>query len=148
MKKRKAIVLGVVVLIAAAIIAVLAFSLSGRAVSNQNSSSGSGALFSSSQFYPYSYQIFPGALSPEAQRAVTGFRLETQNDSDGSVTIKLIAINPEYQNQTYNVQPGQKLYFIERSLGDDSGGEERFPGDDAAIVVNSAGYIVQGPGSA
>ncbi len=147
MQKKKAIVFGVVAVVAVAIIVALAFSLSGHAVKNQSPSSNQGTLFSSSQFYRYAYQIFPGALSAEAQRATTGFNVKVQNNSDGSATINLTTINQEYQNQTYSVKQGEKLYFIERSLGDDSAGEERFLGDDMAIVVNSAGYIVQGPGS-
>jgi len=151
MQKKKAAVLSVVSVVAVAAIAmIIVFSLNGHAVQNPGSQNGANSetLFSSSQFYQYAYQIFPGVLSPSAREAITGFNLDLKNNPDGSTTINLVATNPEYKNQTYTVQQGQKLYFIERSLRDDSGGEEKFLGDDMAVVVNSAGYIVQGPNSA
>lgn len=107
-----------------------------------------GGLFSNTPFYQYSYQIFPGNLSSKAEQAITGFNLKIQNNSDGSTTINLIATNPEYKTQTYTVNSGDKVYFIERSLGDDSNGEDHFFADDMAVVVNSTGDIIQGPGSA
>jgi hypothetical protein len=68
-------------------------------------------------------------------------------NSDGTTTYNLIALNSEYQNQSYTLQSGQSLYFIERSMGDDGNGSENFLGDDHAVIVDSSGYIIQGPTS-
>jgi len=151
MQKKKTVVLSAVSVVAVAVIAaIIIFSMNGHAVQNPNSQNNinSETLFSSSSYYPYAYLIFPGVLSPAAREAITGFNLDLKNNPDGSTTINLVATNPEYKNQSYTMKPGEKLYFIERSFGDDSDGGEHFLGDDKAVVVNSAGYIVQGPGSA
>lgn len=152
--KKRAIALTAVVVVAA-VIAIVAISLtlkphsSGQAINSQSPSSAQGnALFSQSQYYQFSYLIFPGALSPNAKKAITGFNLDLKNNSDGSTTVNLVAVNPEYKTQEYTVKPGEKLYFIERTLRDDSSGEDMFPSDDMAVVVDSNGYIIQGPGSA
>jgi hypothetical protein len=89
------------------------------------------------------YLISSDTLSPEAQQAISGFSINKQTNSDGTTTINLIALNPEYQNQSYTLQSGQSLYFIETSWGDDGNGSETFLGDDHAVVVDSNGYIVQ-----
>jgi len=152
MQKKKAITLSVIsaVIIVVAVLAILAFSMNGHAVNSNAAdiSSAQKTLFSNSPYYSYAYQIFPGVLSADAQKAITGFNLDLKNNQDGSVTMTLNATNQEYQTQEYTMKPGEKLYFIERSLGDDSDGDEHFLGDDKAVVVNSEGYIVQGPGSA
>lgn len=107
----------------------------------------SGTLFSQSPYYKMAYQIFPGPLSSNARKATTGFNIQMKNGSAGT-TINIVATNPAYKNQSYTLTSGDKLYFIERTLIDDSNGEDRFPTDDMAVVVNSQGYIVQGSGSA
>lgn len=102
---------------------------------------------SDSPYANYAYLISSDPLSADAQQAISGFNINKQTNSDGTTTINLIALNPEYQNQTYTLQPGQSLYFIERSMGDDGNGTENFLGDDHAIIVDSNGYIIQGPTS-
>jgi len=98
---------------------------------------------SESPYANYAYLISSDSLSSEAQQAISGFNINKQTNSDGTTTINLVALNPEYQNQSYTLQPGQSLYFIERSMGDDGNGSETFLGDDHAIVVDSNGYIIQ-----
>ena len=114
---------------------------------NQSSQSNQGTLFADSQYANYAYLISGDTLSSDAQTALTGFDLKKTDNADGSTTYDLVATNPEYQTQEYTIQPGQSLYFLEGSLGDDSGGEHML-GDDAAIIVDSNGYIVSGPGPA
>ncbi|HTY44351.1 MAG TPA: hypothetical protein VMC80_03845 [Patescibacteria group bacterium] len=137
-----------------AVLIVLAIVIGGWLIlSRGNSSSTANAVagssnetkLSDSPYANYAYLISSDTLSPEAQQAITGFQINKAANSDGTTTYNLIASNPEYQNQSYTLQPGQSLYFIERSLGDDNDGTEGFLGDDHAIIVDSNGYIVQGP---
>lgn len=112
-------------------------------VSGQNSSNTNNAIkLSDTSYANNAYLISSDTLSPEAQQAISGFNINKQTNSDGTTTITLVAINPEYQNQSYTLQSGQSLYFIEMSMGDDRNGSETFLGDDHAVVVDSNGYIV------
>ena len=153
MKKKGAkalgIILGILIVVALIIVGAVIFShhpsSTGNVVSNPGSS---GVLFADSPYANFAYLLSSSSLSPEAQQALTGFNVEKHANSDGSITYDLVAINPEYQNQSYTLKPGQSLYFIESSFGDDATGSENFLADDSAIVVDSGGYIVQGPGTA
>ena len=102
---------------------------------------------SDSPYANYAYLISTNPLSSQAQEAITGFQLNTTSNSDGSTTYILTAIKQSYYNQSYTIQPGQNLYFIERSMGDDNvaDNDDYNLGDDFAIVVDSNGYIIQGP---
>ena len=81
-------------------------------------------------------------MDDATKQALSGFTVDKQALSDGSTQITLNATNPEYQTQTYTLTPGQKLYFIERNLGDDQNGQDIVLGDDRAVVTESDGTIV------
>jgi zona occludens toxin (predicted ATPase) len=98
--------------------------------------------FSDSQYAAYAHLISGDTLDAAAQSATSGFNIQKTSNADGTTTIALSSTNPEYQNQTYTLQSGEQLYFIERNPGDDNGGEGAL-GDDTAIVVDANGYIVQ-----
>ncbi len=89
------------------------------------------------------YLLSGPTLSPEAEQAIAGFQLKKQPLSDGSTQYTLKAINPGYKDQTFTVKPGEKLYFIEGSFGDDSQNNEYALGDDGAVLVDANGYVVQ-----
>ncbi len=110
--------------------------------SGQNTSNTNLVKLADTPYANSAYLISSNTLSPEAQQAISGFNINKQTNSDGTTTINLVAINPEYQNQSYTLQSGQSLYFIETSWGDDGNGSENFLGDDHAVVVDSNGYIV------
>jgi hypothetical protein len=101
-------------------------------------------LFKDSPSFAKAYQIFPGPLSDQAKLAMTGFMTKTESQMDGSVVVTMTATNTEYKNQQYTVKPGYSLYFIEKSLGDDSASEntDRFLPDDMAVLVDAQGYVV------
>lgn len=102
-----------------------------------------GQSFVKSPLFNYAYLISGGSLSAEAKNAIAGFTVSTQTMSDGSQNITLNAISSQYQDQSYIVQSGQSLYFIERSMGDDQAPSvENALGDDFAVVVDANGYIV------
>jgi len=119
------------------------------AVSNIAGTNGSTAnpsqqKFSDSPYYSSSSLISGDTLSAAAQNALTGFTLSKQTLADGTTQINLTAKETGYQNQSYNLKPGEQLYFTELNPGDDSSGKERNQGDDFGTVVDASGYIVSG----
>lgn len=113
-------------------------------------SAGSGTAqkvkFSDTPYAATAYLISGATLDTAAQQAISGFTMVKTIQADGTTTIDLTSSNPEYQNQTYTLQKGDSLYFIERMLGDDAPGtpgQDLNLGDDMAIVVDSNGYVVQ-----
>jgi TolA-binding protein len=85
----------------------------------------------------------PSTFDDATKTALSGFTVQRQRLVDGSLRITLTATNPEYQTQIYTLKPDQKLYFIEKALGDDAGGQDRTPRDDTAVVTDSGGTVVQ-----
>ena len=110
--------------------------------SGSTASSSQKQLFKGSQYEQYAYLISGDSLDSSAQQAITGFKLNKRSNPDGTVTITLKALEPAYNDQTYTLKPGQKLYFIETSLSDDQDNRELSMSDDTAIIVDSQGYIV------
>ncbi len=100
-------------------------------------------LFTDSPFAANAYLISTDTYDARTQQALSGFRVDKKTLADGSLQITLNAQNTEYQTQTYVVKPGEKLYFIERSLGDDMGSQDINIHDDRALLVDASGYIVQ-----
>ncbi len=90
----------------------------------------------------YAYLISDNATSPQEDAALAGFQVQKQTLADGSLQVTLKALQPEYHDQTYMVQPGEKLYFIETSFGDDRSSQEYNLGDDTAVLVDADGYII------
>ncbi len=111
-------------------------------VAGASSTKNTGQLFAGSPYAANAYLISSGTWSANTKKALSGFNVQTSTNPDGSMQFTLNATNPEYQTQTYTVQSGEQLYFIESNLGDDSGNEDNFPGDDKAVLVDQNGYIV------
>lgn len=109
---------------------------------SQSNTNQSQVRFSDTAYFQYAHLISGDTIDDQTKQALAGFELIKSNLSDGSLNITLNAINPEYQNQNYIVKPGEKLYFVETSFGDDSTNGEYNLGDDGAVLVNSDGYIV------
>ncbi|MCX6719664.1 MAG: hypothetical protein NTV36_00955 [Candidatus Staskawiczbacteria bacterium] len=89
------------------------------------------------------YLISTDTYDSATQAALAGFKVDRKVLADGTQQINLKAQSSEYQSQSYTVKPGQKLYFIEGTLQDDPAGQERSMGDDAAVLVDADGYVVQ-----
>ncbi len=116
-------------------------------VQNNNSISntsdqGSKQLFSSSPLAQNAYLISTATYDANTKKALAGFTVTKKTLGDGSIQITLNAQNPNYQNQTYNVKDGEKLYFIEKNLLDDNDTGDKFTGDDQAILVDANGLII------
>ncbi|MFB6175180.1 MAG: hypothetical protein ABEJ87_04345 [Candidatus Nanohalobium sp.] len=97
---------------------------------------------SNTRYARYAFKISGNSLSTNAKRALAGFNVK-KSTSNGITTIHLNTDRSEYSDQTYKLKNGEQLYFIETSMGDDSGGNEYSIGDDTGVVVDSNGYIVR-----
>lgn len=94
-------------------------------------------------YWKYAHFISGETLDNEAVSALAGFKLDKQTLPDSSIQITLTTTSSRYRNQTFNVKSGEKLYFIETSYGDDAPDNDYSLGDDAGVIVDSEGYIVQ-----
>ena len=149
MKKNSAVVIILVLLIV--VIGLLVYN--GSVKKEQNDSNNNSAapisqnnarpqLFSDSPLAKFAYLISTPTYDTNTQKALSGFTVTKKTLADGSIQVTLNAQNPEYKNQTYTVKTGEKLYFIEKTLRDDNGTEDKFLGDDTAVLVDASGYIV------
>ena len=110
---------------------------------SQGSSQQNKIKFADTRYANYAYDISDNATSQRETAALAGFDVKKSQNTDGSLRITLKALEPQYHDQSYTVSPGQKLYFIEGSFGDDSGKSEYSLGDDMAVLVDAQGYVVQ-----
>ena len=99
-------------------------------------------LFSDSPLSQNAYLISIPTFDANTKTALSGFNVTKSTLADGSTQIVLNSTNPDYQTQTYTVKTGEKLYFIETTLGDDSGNNDGNVRDDTAILVDANGFIV------
>ncbi|MFA5840827.1 MAG: hypothetical protein WC847_00955 [Candidatus Paceibacterota bacterium] len=142
MKKNTIIIVVVVIVLVLGVYFISKKSNYSASGTGQNTASSQ--LFASSPFAQYAYLISSSEpFDANTQLALTGFSVTKNNLPDGSVQIILNAVNPEYKTQTFVVKTGEKLYFIEKNLKDDANNEEKFLGDDTAVLVNADGYIVE-----
>lgn len=97
-------------------------------------------LFSSTQYYPYSYQIYPGPISQQAQSALAGFNITSTVLQNSTAKITL-TLSGSGQGQTIMLKPNYKLYIIETTFGDDGFHFDSSLGDDGFVVVDQNGYL-------
>jgi hypothetical protein len=107
---------------------------------NQTATNSSKVLFSSTQYFPYSYLVYPGLVSQQAQSAMAGFNL-TSNVLQNNTTEVKISITGTNQYQSIMLKPNYKLYIIETSFGDDGFHYDSSLADDGFVVVDQNGYI-------
>jgi hypothetical protein len=129
-------------LILTLLLAFIVAGCSSQSITTQSVPQNSGTKLSDSPYASYAHLISGDSFDAGTRQALIGFTVDKTVNTNGTTTIVLNATNPEYNTQTYTLQPGQQLYFIERNLGDDAG-QERNLGDDAAVIVDAQGYIVQ-----
>jgi len=142
------------------IVSLLAILLTGagcvqQAASPQNPASKTSAAavvpasnkFVDQPYYQNTYLISADTLTPDAQSALSGFKMTKTSQPDGTVRITLEALKAGYQNQQYDLKPGEKLYLIESYLQDDDPvkSEDKKLIDDQAVVVDAEGNVIQGP---
>ncbi len=101
-----------------------------------------GPLLSSTQYAPYSYQVYPGPESSRARLATAGFTIQVTPHS-GALDLSVSASGSGQGAQTSTLPAGDRVYFIEATFGDDSGSADYNFGDDGVVVTNPHGYVVQ-----
>lgn len=110
----------------------------------QASTTSSAALnIKDTPYWSRAHLVSDGPIDAATQRAMAGFTVQTAAQPDGSKKITLHTTVRGVQDRTYDLKPGQKLYFIEGGMGDDTAGQEYALGDDAAVVTAQDGTIVQ-----
>lgn len=100
-----------------------------------------GPLLSSTSYAPYAFQVYPGPESSQARQATIGFKINVVPQA-GMLKLSVAATGSGQGAQTSSFPVGDRIYFIEASLGDDSGLDYNF-GDDGVVVTNAQGHVVQ-----
>lgn len=101
-----------------------------------------GPLLSSTQYAQYAFQIYPGPESSQARQATAGFTIQVTPRAR-TIELRVAAAGSGQGAQTSTFPAGDRVYFIEASLGDESGSVDYNFGDDGVAVTNPHGYIVQ-----
>jgi hypothetical protein len=141
--KKIYIILPAIALLSAACQSATSNSALTPSISNNASSTATvtAQKFSDSPDYQNAFLISGDTLSQTAQQALTGFQISRQMQMNGSIKINLKATETGYQDKQYTLAPGQQLYFIDKTLGDDQASEGNVR-DDYGIVVDGQGFIV------
>lgn len=101
-----------------------------------------GPLLSSTPYAPYAFRVYPGPEGPQTHQATAGFIIHVR-PAGGTIEVSVSASGSGQQGRTSTFPASDHVYFIEASLGDDSGNAEYNFGDDGLIVTNAQGYVVQ-----
>ena len=102
-----------------------------------------GKNLKTSPLFAFAFQVAPGDLSANGKRALIGWTITSQSQSDGSILVTLTPKDSEDQNQQYTVKTGQVLYFIEQTPVDDKADQDTDLNyrDDYGLITNQAGVI-------
>lgn len=101
-----------------------------------------GPLLSSTPYAPYAFRVYPGPEGPQTHQATAGFVIHVR-PAGGTIEVSVSASGSGQQGRTSTFPASDRVYFIEASLGDDSGNAEYNFGDDGLIVTNAQGHVVQ-----
>lgn len=99
-----------------------------------------GPLLSTQSFASYAFRIWPGVPSASAKAAMTGLSISVHRHGAGLLVAAGVTGQPAQAPKFYPA--GAKVYVIEASMGDDSGGDYNL-GDDGLIVTDARGRILQ-----
>jgi hypothetical protein len=98
-------------------------------------------LLSSTAYASYTYQLYPGSPSAQAQLALAGFSY-TAHRSGGTVDFTLYVSGGGQPPIKKTYPASDHIYFVEANLGDDSGSAEYNFGDDGFIATDATGHVV------
>lgn len=101
-----------------------------------------GPLLSSTQYAPYALRVYPGPESSQTRQGTAGFTIRVTPHAR-TIELSVAASGSGQAAQTSTFPAGDRVYFIEASLGDESGSVDYNFGDDGVVVTNARGYIVQ-----
>ena len=101
-----------------------------------------GPLLSSTSYAPYAFQVYPGPETSQARQATAGFTIRVAPRA-GTIELSVAAMGSGQAPQTSSFPAGDRVYFIEATLGDESGDVDYNFGDDGVIVTDAHGHVVQ-----
>jgi len=113
----------------------------GPTAPSQGPSKGHRQLLSAQPYANVAYQIWPGTLSSAAKAALIGLKVSVKQQ--GSDLIVTAGVNGQPSGHPRTYADGARVYVIEASLGDDSGNTDYNLGDDALVVTDAKGGIIQ-----
>jgi len=113
----------------------------GPTAPSQGPSKGHRQLLSAQPYANVAYQIWPGTLSSAAKAALIGLKVSVKQQ--GSDLIVTAGVNGQPSGHPRTYAGGARVYVIEASLGDDSGNTDYNLGDDALVVTDAKGGIIQ-----
>jgi hypothetical protein len=102
-----------------------------------------GTLFASWRYRQYAFQVYPGPINSDAQKALSGFDLSVQ-DQGSTVLLTFKALSSRYQDATITVDKANTAYFVETSMRDDPNNQENELNDDGVVMVDPQGHLLQG----
>jgi hypothetical protein len=100
-----------------------------------------GPKLSAQSYAAYSFQVWPGTLSAAARAAEIGLVVQVRKQGSG-LSVAAGVAGQALQPATF-YPTGAKVYVVEASLGDDSGNADYNLGDDALVVTDAQGRILQ-----
>jgi len=102
---------------------------------------GSRPLLSKQSYASYAFQVWPGNPSSAAKAALIGLTVSVKKE--GSVLLVTAGVSGQPRQPARRYVDGARVYVVEASLGDDSGNTDYNLGDDALVVTDANGGIVQ-----
>lgn len=100
-----------------------------------------GPLLKTQSFAQYSFRVWPGVPSAAAKAAMTGLSVSVTRHVNGLLVRAGVAGQPAGKAAFY--AGGARVYVVEATMGDDSNATDYSLGDDALVVTDLAGRIVQ-----
>ena len=97
-------------------------------------------LLSAQPYASAAYQVWPGSPSAAARTAMIGLSVTVKQQGSALVVTAGVVGQPPTQRRYAG---GVKVYVVEQSLGDDSGNTDYNLGDDALVVTDARGGIIQ-----
>jgi hypothetical protein len=98
-------------------------------------------LLSAQPYANAAFQIWPGNPSAAAKTALIGLNVSVKQQ--GSALVVTAGVNGQAASSPRTYMGGVRVYVIEASLGDDSGNTDYNLGDDALVVTDAKGGIIQ-----
>lgn len=102
---------------------------------------GPGPKLSSQQYASYAFQVWPGPVTAAAKAAETGLVIIVHRQAGGLLVTAGVTGQAKGAPKFY--AGGAKVYVIEATMGDDSGNSDFNLGDDALVVTDAQGRILQ-----
>jgi hypothetical protein len=101
-----------------------------------------GPLLSSTPYASYAFRLYPGPETSQARQATAGFTIHIAPRA-GRIQVSVAASGSTQGAQTSTFPASDRVYFIEATLSDESGGLDYNFGDDGVVVTNAQGHVLQ-----